>query len=290
MKFLEELKLSYQSGGSCEKIIFWNIGIAIPVLLVNAFFKDAFESFLVVFSLSSQWEEVLHKPWTLITYAFIHANFLHLLFNMIMLNFVGRLFYTYFTNKQFLVVYFFGAIFSGFFFVLTSKFFGMENILVGASGAIMSIIFATVSYNPSYALKMPLIGVIKIWHIAAVLVLIDLIQIPVDNTGGHIAHLAGALFGFLYVKILLIGFDLANVFDTFKKVIGPKKATTKGTPFTKIHRNPAPKAEKVGVVVRKVDKNIKQQQVDDILDKISKSGYDSLTKEEKDFLFKAGDN
>jgi len=124
---------------------------------------------------------------------------------------------------------------------------------------------------------------VKLWHVAFVILLVDLIQMPLDNTGGHLAHLGGALFGFIYIKLLQSGKDITKPFlallDTFANLFKPKKKT----PFKKVHRNTTKK-----VVNSFTEKDITQKQIDDILDKISKSGYDSLTKEEKEFLFKAG--
>ena len=131
-----------------------------------------------------------------------------------------------------------------------------------------------------------LIGRIKLWHITAVILLLDIMQIMIENTGGHIAHIAGALFGVIFTKSLQSGTDLSrivtNVVNFFVNLFQPKKAT----PFKKVHVNPrkAPVDVKSKIVVK--DKT--QQQIDEILDKISQSGYDSLTAEEKEFLFKAG--
>ena len=160
---------------------------------------------------------------------------------------------------------------------------GKAGLLVGASGAIMAILLSATTYAPFMLLRIPLIGIVKLWHVTFVILLIDLIQLPLDNTGGHIAHLGGALFGFLYVKLLQSGTDLSKgilfVLDFFANLSKQKKKT----PFKKVHRNTTKK-----VVNSFSEKDITQKQIDDILDKISKSGYDSLTKEEKEFLFKAG--
>jgi hypothetical protein len=200
------------------------------------------------------------------------------------LHFSGRLFNTYFTDKQLFGVYVLGGIFSGLTFVLSYIFIGKAGLLVGASGAIMAILIATATYAPFMLLRIPLIGIVKLWHVAFVILLVDLIQMPLDNTGGHLAHLGGALFGFIYIKLMQSGTDITKPFsallDVFANLFKPKKKT----PFKKVHRN----TTKNGVNSFKENKDMTQKQIDDILDKISKSGYDSLTKEEKEFLFKAG--
>lgn len=286
MSILDDLKLQYKSGGIEIQLIFWNIGLAIIYFLIEAFSKTAIVEvnyWLLLFSFPS---ELVFKPWTLLTYAFFHGGLLHLIFNLIMLNFAARLFLTFFTAKQFLGLYILGAIFSGLVFVLTYFLFGSAGVLIGASGAIMAVLIASATYSPFYQLRLLLIGNVKLWHIAAVFLVLDLIQLPTDNMGGHIAHLGGAFFGFLYIKLLKNGTDLSliitKIISFFVNLFKPKK----GTPFKKVHRNPTKPQQKT--VSKIVVKDKTQQQIDEILDKISQSGYDSLTKDEKEFLFKAG--
>lgn len=293
MSILEDLKLQYKIGGVANKLIYWNVGLfAIPYIvfgLLTLFnIKIDFLSFV---SLSSNPASLLWKPWTLISYAFFHAGILHILFNMIMLHFSSRLFTTYFTQKQLLGLYILGSVFAGLIYIVSYFIFpalsNHNSTLVGASGAVMAILFATVTYNPLMELRLFLIGNVKLWHIALFILIVDLIQLPIDNTGGHLAHLGGAFFGFLFVKSLQNGTDLSkivsSVIDFFVNLFKPKKAT----PFKKVHKNYKPEPTKQ-TVSRVVTKDKTQQQIDEILDKISQSGYDSLTKEEKEFLFKAG--
>ena len=216
---------------------------------------------------------------------FLHAGFLHLLFNMMVLHFSGRLFETYFTQKQLFGLYILGGIFSGIAFLVSFILIGKASVLVGASGAIMALLIATATYAPYMQIRLMLIGVVKLWQVAFVIVLLDLIQLPLDNSGGHLAHLAGALFGFLYIKMLNSGIDVSkitsSVQDFFENILKPKKKT----PFKKVHKN---KANPTSTSFTKKEKSMDQKKIDDILDRISQSGYDSLTKEEKEFLFKVG--
>lgn len=284
MNILDDLKLQYKTGGMVQKLIFWNIGFFLFSLVF--FYSFSVEQFQIPtwIALSSDLGVFVRTPWTLITFNFFHSGFLHLFFNLMVLHFSGRLFNTYFTDKQLLGVYVLGGVFSGITFVLSYLFIGKAGLLVGASGAIMAILIATATYAPFMLLRIPLIGIVKLWHVAFVILLIDLIQMPLDNTGGHLAHLGGALFGFIYIKLLQTGKDITKPFsallDTFANLFKPKKKT----PFKKVHRN----ATKNVVNSSVSNKDFAQKQIDDILDKISKSGYDSLTKEEKEFLFKAG--
>lgn len=284
MNILDDLKLQYKTGGMVQKLIFWNIGFFLFSLVFFYSFSAGKFQIPTWIALSSDLGTFIRTPWTLITFNFFHAGFLHLIFNLLVLHFSGRLFNTYFTDKQLFGVYVLGGIFSGITFVLSYIFIGKAGLLVGASGAIMAILIATATYAPFMLLRIPLIGIVKLWHVAFVILLVDLIQMPLDNTGGHLAHLGGALFGFIYIKLLQSGTDITKPFsallDAFANFFKPKKKT----PFKKVHRN----TTKNGVNSFKENKDMTQKQIDDILDKISKSGYDSLTKEEKEFLFKAG--
>ena len=284
MNIIEDLKLQYKTGGMVQKLIFWNIGFFLFSLVFFYSFSVGKFQIPTWIALSSDLGTFIRTPWTLITFNFFHGGFLHLIFNLMVLHFSGRLFSTYFTDKQLFGVYVLGGIFSGITFVLSYIFIGKASLLVGASGAIMAILIATATYAPFMLLRIPLIGIVKLWHVAFVILLVDLIQMPLDNTGGHLAHLGGALFGFIYIKLLQSGTDITKPFsallDGFANLFKPKKKT----PFKKVHRN----TTKNGVNSFKENKDMTQKQIDDILDKISKSGYDSLTKEEKEFLFKAG--
>jgi membrane associated rhomboid family serine protease len=269
-----------------QKLIFWNIGLFLVFTLLDVvlkFSKIDFNYFDVV-ALSSDINTFLVKPWTIITFNFFHAGIFHLIFNLLILHFSGRLFNTYFTDKQLFGVYVLGGIFSGITFVLSYFFIGKAGLLVGASGAIMAILIATTTYAPFMLLRIPLIGIVKLWHVAFVILFIDLIQLPLENTGGHLAHLGGALFGFIYIKILQSGTDLTKPLSMFLDAIVNIFKPKNKTPFKKVHRN----TTKNVVNSSTSKKDFTQKQIDDILDKISKSGYDSLTKEEKEFLFKAG--
>lgn len=284
MNILDDLKLQYKTGGMTQKLIFWNIGFFLLSLVFFYSFSTGTFSFPHWIALSSSFTTFIVNPWTLITFNFFHVGFLHLVFNLLILHFSGRLFSTYFTDKQLFGVYVLSGIFSGITFILAYFIFGKSSLLLGASGAIMAILLATATYAPFMLLRMPLIGVVKLWHVAFVILLIDLIQLPLSNTGGHIAHLGGAFFGFFYIKLLQNGTDLTKPVSLFLEKINALFQPKKKIPFKKVHRN----TTKNVVNSSTPNKDFTQKQIDDILDKISKSGYDSLTKDEKEFLFKAG--
>lgn len=298
MGIIDDLKMEYRIGGITQRLIFWNVGLfVIPMVVFSIlslfnielpFLRWDLRGVSDWLSLSSNPADLLWKPWTLITYAFLHAGFLHLFFNMMVLYFSGRLFLTFFTQKQLFGLYILAGIFAGLLYIISYSFIpSLSGIgstkMVGASAAIMAILVASAVYAPYYQVRLLLIGVVKLWHIALVLIVLDLIQVSAENQGGHLAHLGGALFGFIYIKSLQSGTDMSKgisvIIDFFTNLFKPRKST----PFRKVHRNPNQTVKPAPKV-----KDITQKQIDDILDKISKSGYDSLTKEEKDFLFKVG--
>lgn len=281
-KILDDLKFQYRIGGIANKMIYWNVGFFLLSIIFFYQFKSGSFNFPNWLAVSSEPMTVLINPWTLLTYAFLHYGFLHLFFNMMVLNFTSRLFLTFFTQKQYLGLYLLSAIFAGLCFVSSFYLLHQTSNMVGASAAIMALLVATTTYQPLMEIRLLLIGNVKLWHITAVLLLLDLLQIQMENTGGHIAHLSGAFFGYIYIRLLQNGTDLSRVVTFFIDLFTKKKAT----PFKRVHVNP--RTSPVKRVSKIVVKDKTQQQLDEILDKISQSGYDSLTADEKEFLFKAG--
>ncbi|WP_035650106.1 rhomboid family intramembrane serine protease [Flavobacterium sp. ASV13] len=286
MNILDDLKLQYRLGGIAMRVIYWNIACFLVSLIFFYQFSIGQFDFPNWLALSSDPQVFMFKPWTFLTYAFFHFGFMHLLFNMLVLNFASNLFLTFFSQKQYLGLYILGAIFSGIVFALSYYFLGNSASIVGASAAIMAILVAATTYRPLMDVRLLIIGNVKLWHITGVILLLDLMQFRLENMGGHISHLAGAFFGFIFIKLLQNGTDLSiivsKVLDFFANLF--RKSPT--TPFTKVHKNYKKPTEKTSS--RIVTKDKTQQQIDEILDKISQSGYDCLTKEEKEFLFRAG--
>lgn len=245
--------------------------ISILVMLLS-FFDVSAPAYLWIlqqFALFSDLNILGFRLWQFLTYSFIHADIWHLAINLLMLYFFSTLFFTFFNEKQFLKVYFLGAIAAGVFYILGSYLMGQHHYVVGASGAVMAVFFTVVGYNPKINVHLIIFGRVALWIIALVLVGLDLIQLFSDNSGGHLAHLGGSLFGFLYGNYLK-GFS----FDFLPKLKKKEKTSLRAV-HNKTNQNN-----------RKAQEDNIQKRIDVILDKISKSGYDSLTKEEKEFLFK----
>jgi membrane associated rhomboid family serine protease len=225
--------------------------------------------------------------WTIITYMFTHHDFGHIFGNMLILFFVGRIFLQLLGTKKFIATYILGGVSGWLFFALSYNIFpAFEPVgsrMVGASASVMAIFLAAATYSPNYRFNLPLVGAVPLWLIAGIYVLYDFVSLRYYvNSGGHLAHLGGAFYGFIMASQLRGGRDISrwfegfmdNMLNFFKKGRSPKlkvvKATRKGKSDEEFN----------------AEKKKSQERVDLILDKISKSGYDSLTKDEKDFLFR----
>ena len=283
---LDDLKVQYKFGGIALKVLFWNIAVFLVSLLFFYQFETGTFNFPNWIALSSDTSVFIFKPWTLLTYSFFHDGFGHLFFNMMVLNFSSQLFLTFFNQKQWLGLYILSAIFAGIVFVTSYYFLNLNASIVGASAAIMAILVAATTYSPLMNVRLLLIGNVKLWHITLVILIIDLMQIRMDNSGGHIAHLAGAFFGFIYIKLLENGTDLSKIVTNTIHFFVTLFSKSSSTPFKKVHKNYKKPIEKKASRIITKDKH--QQQIDEILDKISRSGYDCLSKEEKEFLFQSG--
>ena len=283
MSFIEDIKTRFKKGNIVEKLIYINLAIFVLTLFVSVFqdlYKGELNFIVEWFSLDDSFSSLFTKPWTIVSYGFLHADFLHILMNLIVLYFIGNLFIEYFTEKQLLSFYILGTISGGILFLLSQNYFPLfenkSSILVGASAGISAIFIGIASYMPNYQLKLRFIGFVKLWHLGAVWIGLDILALSGGNAGGHFAHLGGALFGFLYVK--QASNKEITIFDSLSSLFSTKKK-----PFKKVYKSPKKKTTKPNQ-----NTSLNQQQIDSILDKISKSGYDTLTKAEKEFLFKQG--
>lgn len=281
MNLKDQIQHRFKSANIAEQIIYINI-----VVFVLAFIIKAFSSlmqwneglFFNWFALPNGFSNFLSKPWTIISYGFLHADFLHILFNSVFLFYFGNLFLDFFSKRDFLIYYILGIIFGGIIYMLSYNYFpALKNdtaYLVGASAGVTTILVGIATKIPNYALHFRFIGGIKLWHIAVGFIILDIIQLPVNNTGGHLAHLGGALTGFLLSNQTNKGISITQLFSKLFK-------TKKQNPLKTVYKKP-----KASNTTK--NSNAHQRKIDEILDKISKSGYETLTKEEKEFLFSVG--
>ena len=291
---LDEIKSFFKQKSLLSQIILINVAVFVLVNFINLilwlFQSGSAEGISFVtdwFALPSNVNELLLKPWTLLSYMFLQENFFHLLFNMIMLYFSGRIFSEYLSHRKLLSVYIWGGIIGGLLYVFAYNTFPVfadavrvSVPMLGSSASVLAILFAVATYVPNYNVPLILIGRVKLKHLAIVFIVIDILSIQRGNAGGHIAHIGGALWGFIYIW-LIKNSNAMNwgrfKFPKFSFRNGPRKA----------YKNP--NYNKRPVTDDEYNKRKKQQQkeVDVILDKISKSGYSSLSKREKELLFKS---
>lgn len=296
MGVVDRMKMKLASATVVEKLIALNVLVFIVFFLFRtiAFLFQLPSDFLLEwFVFPKEPGEFIFKPWSIITYSFMHSGIWHILSNMLILYYAGIYFLTYFPPKKLLTFYFMGVIVGALVYMLSYNLFPAfqsagRSYLLGASAGVMSVLVGIATHVPNLRIRLLLLGSIKFWYIAAFLVLLDIIQIPLSNAGGHLAHLGGALFGFVYATQLGKGNDIASGFEKgiswFLSLFETGKAPrSRMRTVYKKKDAPAP-----GSRSRVITKDEKQQKIDAILDKISKSGYDSLTKQEKDFLFHAG--
>lgn len=288
MNLKDQIQSKLQRLNGAEKLIAINVAcFALPLFLKTLFFLFAlpFDTFLGLFELSSDWSVFIFRPWSLVTYSFLHSGLFHLFWNMYLLYFSSRLILNLFPVKTFFNIYFLGVILGGITFLLSFSLFpALQNsapVMVGASAGVMAVFIFMATYSPESRVQLFLFSV-KLWYLGLAFVLIDIIQIPSGNAGGHLAHLGGALLGYYYAKKLAQGTDIGLPFERWvnRWVDLFRKKPTLRT----VYRNTSNAAKKA--VSKSQDDT--QQKIDGILDKISDSGYESLTKEEKDILFKAG--
>jgi len=286
---LNNLKQEFKQGTILNKLIYINVGVFLlfGILGVISFMFRLFniDPFLERLYLPADNSILLTQPWAFITYMFLHNGFLHLLFNMIWLHFGGKIFLQYLNPKQLLSTYILGGISGGLLFILAYNYIPALTMhtqnaqALGASASVLAIVVAIATYSPNYSVRFPFIGIVKLKHIAIVCVILDVLSIPQGNAGGHIAHLGGALFGYFYIKQLKKGNDISNGFSDFlNKLVNTFKTKSK---LKTVH-----KRSKSDKQFNK-EKTEQQKAVDLVLEKISKSGYESLSKEEKATLFSA---
>ena len=229
------------------------------------------------------------QPWSILTYSFLHSGLFHVLFNMIWLSFFGRFVLNIFPARRFVNIYLLGGIMAGLVYLVSYNVFpaflsGPSGQLIGASGAVMAIMAFAATYNPYASVRIFFFN-LKLWQLAAIVVLWDLVRLPeMNNAGGLIAHLGGAAYGYYYARKLQAGRDIGAWFEGLvTRLISlrpgtPKRGTTNTRKRYKSRKKP------------QSNQPSDQDKIDAILDKIGQSGYESLTKEEKDFLFKSGGN
>jgi membrane associated rhomboid family serine protease len=293
MSIIDEIKQTFKSGSNLTRLIYINLAVFIVVNVVEIFYfllnrHDSYSAFLLTFAVPADLHMLIRKPWTPITYMFLHKNFLHILFNLLWLYWFGRIFLEYLDGKKLVGVYILGGLSGAFLYILAYNIFPVffkqleMSYALGASAAVMAIVISISVYVPNYAVYLLFIGRVKIIYIAIIGFLATSLFDFSINTGGKLAHIGGALFGFLFILQYRKGRDLTRGLNRFlDAIVGlfkpkPKVTVTHRKSETDYDFNYRKKEE--------------QAEIDRILDKIAKSGYDSLTKQEKEILFRQSKN
>jgi membrane associated rhomboid family serine protease len=251
--------------------VFLILGLASLIFSLSTDFSINSSIIEPYLALPSNTDKLIWRFYTFATYPFVHLNLFHILFNMLWLYWMGNLFLDFFSKKQFHLVYWGGAIFGGLAFVLLGKFYGQlsDSTMIGASAAVMAIFTAIALRIPNYAIRFVIFGDVKLKYLIIIYLVLDVLSSGPNsaNAGGNFSHLGGALFGFLYVSALNRGVAIENIFKPKPKLkVNKNKFDTKHEPTIKHD----------------------QEKIDQILDKISKSGYEGLSADDKRTLFEAG--
>ena len=290
MALLDQIKYQFKTGGVSIKIIYINVLVYALFLILGNIFAlmkwnpEGISSIDDYFSFNSSPLIFLKRPWTILTYMFLHGSFWHIFNNMLIYFFTARMYEDLMGKKSALSTYIIGGFCGAILYLITHNLFplfrDMGDIpMLGASAAVMAVFVGLATYTPNY--EVMLFGIIKIKmkYLAMVWVAFDIVGLSNSDGIAHFAHLGGAFWGYFYVSNFKKGKDVSTWFDNF---------ITKMSGLTK--------KRKIKIVYKKKKEENKssvpnsksrQEKVDEILDKIKLSGYESLTKEEKDYLFDA---
>lgn len=278
-----DIQHQYMYGGMTVRLVLINLGIFVTIMLfrlvlfiVNAGqIPGVFYTLTDGLSLANSWKLILFRPWTLITHMFFHTGFFHILINMLYLFWFGRVLENLLGNRKVLNTYILSGLAGALlYFIFSRILYETTTYALGASAAVMGIAVAAATMAPDHEFQLLFIGRVKLKFLVLALVLLDLIMIPaMSNSGGHIAHIGGAIMGYVYIKLLYQGIDLGDI--NFKPNIKRPKFDVYVNEEKKSSNPANPRKQKT------------QDRIDEILEKIKLSGYESLTQEEKDFLYEA---
>jgi len=288
MNAIDQFKQFYRTSSLFIKLIVINTVIFVAVNLIDTFFYFFNSEFSIInwLAVPASFSELIIKPYTIITYMFLHEDVLHILFNMMWLYVFGKIFLEFLNSKQLMATYLLGGISGGLLYILAYNFipvFAPEaefSRALGASASVLAITVAIAVIVPDYAIMLIILGKVKLKYIALISIVLDLISLRSGNAGGHIAHIGGAAFGLVFAMQHLAGRDItkgiSKVLSGIESWFAPKQR------FTIKDKN----ARKMTDPDYNRLKKQHQADIDAILEKIKKSGYESLSKEEKELLFR----
>ena len=289
--FIERLKHRYKTGSVMTRLIFINVFVFIVLKIINVIFTlfNIYAVDLITFlGVPSHIPLLMNRIWTIITYMFVHEGFLHLLFNMLWLYWFGQIFMQYFTGRTLGSLYVLGGLAGAMLYVIAFNtipyYTGMERgWMIGASAAVMAIVMGAAFYRPDVQLNLLFLGPVKIVYIAIFAFVLDFLSLgnPM-NPGGHVAHIGGALLGYLFAIQYKKGKDITRwiggVIDWFVGLFKPRRQAPRMKVKHARHETDWEYNQR---------KHTEQEEIDAILDKLKQSGYSSLSSEEKRKLFDA---
>jgi membrane associated rhomboid family serine protease len=284
MDIISTLKYRWATGSMLLRIIFVNIAVFlvlhIATLIMMMFGLDA-DVALRYIEFPSSPAVWLYTPWTIITYMFAQYDFFHLLFNMLWLYWFGEIFLLADTSKRLLSLYIYGGICGALLFMLCYNITGAFGFLIGSSAAVIAIVTATAIRHPDYRVGLLFLGDISLKWLAIITIAIDFLSIGGSNAGGHIAHIGGAIIGAVYAVSQKKGHDITKPFNsTIDAIVN----LCRGISFKRKHKAKAPQNEQKSAHSAGINKT-DEKRLDEILDKVKRSGYGALSAEEKRQLF-----
>lgn len=285
---LESIRESLRRADTLTRLIYLNTGLFLLVTLLEVgfmLFNHRISGVLSLFYLPSDITLLLTQPWSLVTYMFLHDGILHLVLNMIWLYFMGRLFTMLFSMRHLLGLYILGGLSGGVFFILCYNLFpyfasmAYNSYVVGSSASVLAIAVATAAKAPSYRMHLMFLGSIRLKYIVLALIILDMLMITDTNGGGHIAHLGGAMMGYLFTRCLEKGRDLTAWINWILDI--PLRIED----FTRSRRKPSDNSSSYHYRESRREDGKESASMDEILEKVRRSGYQSLSEEEKKRLF-----
>ncbi len=287
----DDIRSSFDYGNMVVKLIIINIAVFVVTAILGAFFPSFYSTNILPYlALPGDPMVLLYRPWTLITHMFLHDGLWHVLWNMLTFYWFGYIVGDLIGDRKILPVYIIGGLFGALAYLISFQLLpGIGFMALGASAAIMAIVFSAVVTAPDYSMNLILFGPVRIKYIGLIILFLDIIGTrSMVNSGGHIAHLGGALFGFLFVYLLRKGIDLSDYFNRFIDFFSfqTRKKPQKRSTLKVAHKA----SESQRQTIKNKNTYHVPTRVDEILDKIKQTGYDSLTAEEKDVLYQASKN
>ncbi len=293
-RFFNDIKQSFKEGNFLTRLLYINIGlfVILKLSLLVCTYTGTSIHWVDKIKVPASLPVLATQPWSVLTYMFIHTDFIHAIFNLIALYYMGRLFLFYFNQKQLVAVYIWGGLAGAFFYLIGINFFSFletykhANYLLGASASVMAILFAAVGYAPNNQVRLALVGDVKLKYLGLVFLAIDLVGLNSTNPGGALSHLGGAFMGYIFGASYLNGNDLSKPITAIIDWVVNNFSGNQPKRRFKVKVNQTQNmSDAQWNKQQKEREQLRQERIDQILEKIKKSGYQNLSDEEKKSLF-----